>query len=113
MLRRSLGRSALALVVMLGVVAWRNLEMLNSDAIAYLRIASYYAHGQTDLAISGYWGPLLSWLLAALLKVGIKPLIAARLAMAVSAAIFWLGCLAVFRSFQLPPRMSALGSWLA
>src|SRR5439155_13168860 len=44
---------------------------------------------------------------------GIKPLITARVVMAVSSVIFWLGCRAVFRSFRLPSAMCALGSWLA
>jgi hypothetical protein len=101
------------LVVMLPVVAWRNLEMLNPDAVAYLRIASYYVHGRTDLAISGYWGPLLSWGLAPLIAVGMEPLIAARIVMAISAIIFWLGCVAVYRIFPLPKAPRALGAWLA
>src|SRR5713226_3943071 len=110
---KSVTGAGIFLLLMLPLVAWRNLEMLNPDAVAYLRIASYYANTQTDLAISGYWGPLLSWLLAPLLKLGIEPLIAARTVMAVSAVIFWLGCMAVFRSFPLRPGIHALGTWLA
>ena len=110
---KSVTGAGIFLLIMLPLVAWRNLEMLNPDAVAYLRIASYYANGQTDLAISGYWGPLLSWLLAPLLKLGMEPLIAARSAMAVSAVIFWLGCMAVFRSFPVRPTIHVLGAWLA
>src|SRR5512141_3166048 len=61
-------------VTLLCLAGWQNDHMLNPDGIAYLRIASYYAHGQTDLMISGYWGPLISWLMAPLLALGVPPL---------------------------------------
>src|SRR5262245_8212119 len=109
---KSVAWAGVFLLVALTLVAWRNVEMLNPDAVAYLRLASYYAHGQFDLAITGYWGPLLSWLLAPLLKFGMQPLTAARLVMAVSAVIFWLTCLILFRSFKLPVAVHALGAWL-
>ena len=64
--------------VLLAVAAWRNLHQLNPDAIAYMRIAGYYANGQTELAVTGYWGPLLSWLMVPLLKVGAPPLVAGK-----------------------------------
>jgi len=100
------------LVLCLMVAAANNRHMLNTDGIAYLRIASYYAQGQTDLMVSGYWGPLLSWLITPLLKVGMEPLLAARVVMGVSALVFWVGCLAVFRSFGLPPLTQTIGAWL-
>jgi len=36
---------------------------INPDATSYFTIAEKYAHGNIRQAISGYWGPLLSWLL--------------------------------------------------
>ena len=99
--------------VLLGVAAWRNLHQLNPDAIAYLRIAGYYASGQTELALSGYWGPLLSWLMVPLLKLGAAPLVAARLVMAGSGVVFLAGALAVFRTFRLPRVALVSGMWLA
>ncbi len=100
----------LALLVLLG---WHFRHALNTDAVAYIRIASYYADGNTALAVSGYWGPLLSWLIAAFLKLGASELVAARLAMMVSAQVFLWGCVAVFRSFQLPERWCVIGAALA
>ncbi|MEO8429349.1 MAG: hypothetical protein ABI651_19835, partial [Verrucomicrobiota bacterium] len=87
--------------------------MLNTDGVAYLRIASYYAHGQTDLMISGYWGPLISWLMAPLVAMGVPPLATARVVMGLSAVVFWLGCFSVFRSFRIPPWGLIVGAWLA
>lgn len=77
---------------------------LNTDAVAYLRLASYYANGKWDLAISGYWGPLISWLLAPLLKLGVPPLVAARAIMAFSSVLFLWGCLVVYQAFALPVK---------
>lgn len=100
----------LAVLVLLG---WHFRHALNTDAVAYIRIASYYADGNTALAVSGYWGPLLSWLMAGFLKLGAPELIAARLAMMVSAQVFLWGCVAVFQSFQLPWRWCVIGAVLA
>lgn len=100
--------------ILLVVAAWRNLHQLNPDAIAYIRIAGYYATGQTELAVTGYWGPLLSWLMTPLLlafqtqaaEVG---LLAARTAMVLSGGVFLAGTWMVFRSFRLPPMTMLWG----
>jgi len=99
--------------VLLAVAAWRNLHQLNPDAIAYMRIAGYYANGQTELAVTGYWGPLLSWLMVPLLKVGAPPLVAARVVMGVSGVVFLAGAVAVFRVFRLPRVALLTGAWVA
>jgi hypothetical protein len=99
-------------IVLLFLAAAQNQHLLNTDAIAYLRIASYYATGQSQLMVSGYWGPLLSWIMAPLLALDISPLIAARIVMGFSAVVFWFGCLAVFIRFRLPPIGTLLGAWI-
>jgi hypothetical protein len=78
------------------VAAWIFRLALNPDGVAYLQIASHYAQGRTGLAISGHWGPLLSWLMAPLLMASIPPLATARVVMALSAIIFLLGCRRIF-----------------
>src|SRR5262245_47309264 len=77
-----------------------------------MRIASYYAAGRTDLAISGYWGPLLSWLLVPWLKAGVTPVVAARIVMGLSALYFLWACWRVLVRFGLrgPPLSWALWS---
>lgn len=102
-----------AQALFLAVAAWRNLHQLNPDAIAYLRIAGYYAGGQWELAVTGYWGPLLSWLMVPLLKAGSAPLVAARMVMAVSGVVFLCGAVAVFRTFRLPRVALLSGAWMA
>ena len=103
----------LAILALQGLLlAWaavQNSQRLNTDALAYLRLAHYYAEGQTDLMVSGYWGPLLSWLLALPLKLGLPELAAARLLMALGAVVFALGCLALFRALGLERRAVLIG----
>ncbi len=86
---------------------------LNADAVAYLRIAEYYANGQWNLAVSGYWGPMISWLMVPFFKFGVAPLVAARIVMAFSALVFIAGCWCVFRVFQLPGPWKTAGMILA
>ncbi len=102
-----------AQLLLLIVAAWRNADQLNTDAVAYLRLAHYYTTGQIELAVSGYWSPLFVWLLAPLLKLGLAPLVAARIVMALSAVVFFWGCVAVFHAFRLRERAYVLGAWLA
>jgi hypothetical protein len=99
-------------VVALGIVGWVNRHALNPDGIAYLRIASYYADGIVAPAISGYWGPLISWLLVPWLKAGVAPLIAARIVMGLSAVFFLSGCLRIFQAFGLSGRLLGWGVWI-
>lgn len=47
---------------LLFLAAQKNTHTLSADTVAYLRIAQYYSEGRFDLAVSGYWGPLFSWL---------------------------------------------------
>lgn len=95
------------------IAVWRSHEGFNPDAIAYMRLAGYYASGQVDLMVSGYWGPLLSWLMVPLLRGGLAPLVAAWTIMFFSAVFFLLSCMVLFRRLQLPPAGRLLGSGLA
>jgi hypothetical protein len=54
-------------------------HQLNPDAVSYFGIANKYTHGDFRHAINGYWGPLLSWLLALLGLVIKNQIIAAKL----------------------------------
>lgn len=100
-------------IVFLTLAAFQNQDALNTDGIAYLRIAGYYANWQTDLMISGYWGPLMSWLMVPFIKAGLTAMIAARIVMALSGIVFLFGCRAVFRAFDIDRTTQAIGMWLA
>jgi hypothetical protein len=94
------------------IAAWLFHHALNPDAVAYLQIAQHYANGDTSLAISGHWSPLISWLIAIFLKLGLPAITAARWFMVLSAVIFLLGCLRVFRQFKISTPSLVLGMWL-
>ncbi len=102
---------AWVLATLAGTIAvhWWNRDVLNTDAIAYLRLAEHYAGGRFDLAINGYWGPLLSWLMVPALKAGIPPLIAARFAMVFSTLIFVIGSTKMMLVSGLTRRSHLLG----
>ena len=52
---------------------------LNPDGISYISIAQKYADGNFGDAVNGYWGPLLSWLLAPFIYLHRDPQAAAKL----------------------------------
>jgi hypothetical protein len=84
-------------IVLLIWVGWVNQDWISTDAISYIRIAQNYASGQFNLAVSGYWGPMLSWIIVPLLGFMEEPLSAAQMAMGLSAIVYLMGCMAIFR----------------
>jgi len=101
-------------VVLLILVGWQNRDLLShTDGIFYMRIASYYAMGNFDLAISGYWGPLYSWLIVPFLGFVEKPLYAARIVMGLSAVVFLFGCVSILRNLELQPWGVIAGTWIS
>lgn len=75
-----------------------NLTRLNTDAIAYMRVAEYWSTGNLEFAVNGYWGPLLSLLMVPFLWLGIEPLIAGKLTMLISGLVFFHGSQFLTRS---------------
>jgi hypothetical protein len=70
---------------------------LNTDGVAYIRIAHYLRSGDFDLAVSGYWGPMLSWLVAPWLGFSSDAVHAGSVAMALSGVVFFVGSSALLR----------------
>jgi hypothetical protein len=52
---------------------------VNPDGPAYAEVAARWADGSWAAAVNAYWGPLLSWLAAPLLAVGVPEILALRL----------------------------------
>jgi hypothetical protein len=63
-----IAQGVVILVGLLRAIASRNLP-LNSDGLAYLDVARVYLRHDWSLAVNGYWGPLYSWLLAAMMRI--------------------------------------------
>jgi hypothetical protein len=91
---------------------WRLPLAFNPDGVAYVRIASYWAEGKLDLAVNGYWGPMLSWLVAPWLGLFAEPVLAARVAAGVSALLFVVAGIAVLAALELRPAQRALGAFI-
>jgi hypothetical protein len=54
-------------------------DRINPDAIAYIQNARHYAAGRLDLAVNGWFGPLMSWLLVPAAMLGGEPAIWMRI----------------------------------
>lgn len=109
----TIARAAIVQVAGCLAVGWWFRHALNNDAVAYLRLAEYYANGDFSLAVSGYWGPLLSWLLAPLLALDCPPWLAARLVMGLSAIFFFAGCTRFFLILPWDDAWKKVGIWVA
>ena len=86
-------------------VALRWHDQVDPDGLAYMSIAKQTASG--ELAIRGYWSPLISWLTAGLMTVGINDLIAFR-TVTISA-----GALLVLAAYLIGRHLRLSGSSLA
>ncbi|HHT9118147.1 MAG TPA: ArnT family glycosyltransferase [Candidatus Hypogeohydataceae bacterium YC38] len=65
---------------LLGVFLLRYYQyQIDPDGVSYISIAQKYLRGDFGNAISGYWGPLFSWLLIPFLSLGLTPLFAVKL----------------------------------
>jgi hypothetical protein len=99
-------------VIYIGAVSFGavlNIDQMNPDGVSYIRIAQYVLGGRTDLMISGYWSPLISWLMVPWLAVVEQPLQAARAILVLSAAVFLYGAWRVLAMSGLPAGVRTLG----
>lgn len=75
-------------ILLLTVPAYIFRNAINPDGIAYIQVAKHWIAGEPSLAITGYWGPLFSWLLMPLFILEIPDLIACRILMIFSSLVF-------------------------
>jgi hypothetical protein len=54
-------------------------HQINPDAVSYIACAEAYASGNLQVAVNGYWSPLLCWMLVPFIKTGIEPLLAIKI----------------------------------
>ncbi len=95
------------------VAGSQNSHQVNTQGIAYILLAKHYAAGDFGLAVSSYWSPLLSWLLALGLKAGWSDLTVARVVMGLSGALFWLGATLLLFVCRLSALSFLVGVWLS
>ena len=100
------------IILLLGL-GWINQDTMNADGVGYIRTAIYYHTNQSDLMVSGYWGPLIIWLTALLLSVISSPVMAAKVAVAISSIVFLFGCRVIFSQLRLEKDSHLYASWIA
>ncbi len=76
---KSLGAAVFLWIVLGALLLPLFLPLLNADGTSYISIAEKYARGDFRNAINGYWGPLLSWLMAPLIAIGVGSFAAGRI----------------------------------
>jgi hypothetical protein len=83
---------------------------LAPDVISYLSIGKDYAAGRWGEAVNGYWGPLVSWLLAPLLALGMPDTAALKGVAFVGGLAALAGAIALSQRFAMsrPARTIAL-----
>lgn len=86
---------------------------INPDGVAYIQNARHYAAGRFDLAVNGWFGPMLSWLLAPFCRLGVDMILAARLLGVLFGLAFAVGVVALTRRLgggrlSLPAFVTAL-----
>ncbi|NLX13826.1 MAG: glycosyltransferase family 39 protein [Phycisphaerales bacterium] len=82
-------------------------HQLNLDGVAYIRIAQYYTQGNFDLAITGYWAPLISWLLMPWHLASLNPVLGGHIVNAVAGALFMAATWYLGRCLNLRGTMAA------
>ena len=86
-IRTVLGQSLLIYIVLFSILAICQLNFLNADFIAYVTVA-HRAIAQPSQAITAYWSPLFSWAMIPMLIAGVDDLIAGRLVLLISGAVY-------------------------
>jgi hypothetical protein len=69
---------AAAYLAAAGPLAYYARDAINPDGVAYVQTARHWAAGRVDLAVNGWFSPLLSWLLVPAVWLGVEPFAAAR-----------------------------------
>ena len=99
-------------LILLAIAGWQNRQVLSQDGIQYIAASRHYIEGHLDLAVNGYWGPLLSWLMIPIIILTDNSVLAARIVMGFSAVVFLLGSILVLRALQVHPAGVVLGTWI-
>jgi len=76
------------------ILAAANRYVLSPDTVSYLQLGRYWSEGRLADAVSGYWSPLIAWLLVPSFWLEIDPLVGMRIIMFLGAGgLVAAGCL--------------------
>ncbi len=91
-----------------GVLAVRQAWIMDPDQVAVVEVARHYLAGRFELAITGYWGPLSSWLLVPFLAAGIPAEAACRSVLLASGAALLAGSVRLFAASGIGGALASL-----
>lgn len=94
-----LGIAIVGYLILAVLLAANNFDRLNPDAVSYLTIARRYAQG--EWVVRGFWSPLISWLLALPIAMGIDPQLSVNILAIFTGLIFSSLCLPLAERFSL------------
>lgn len=77
---------------------------ITTDTPSYISIARHYAEGRFHDAVNWVWSPLISWLLAPFLRIGMDPISSLHLLGLMTGLAGLIGCRGIFRELGLPER---------
>ena len=94
----------LSYIILASIFGYSHRYYINPDGITFLRLAGYIVDGKFQYSITSHWGPLLSWLMAPLLFLGVDGIATGRILM------FICGFALVFCTWLLTARFNLTGS---
>jgi hypothetical protein len=93
----------LAYGVMAVIIGINNLENMEFDAISYLTIAWRYAEG--NVVVRGIWSPMISWLIAPLIRANINPHVGFFIVGGISGFVWILTTISLAKRYQIGRAM--------
>jgi len=83
-------------------------HQMTTDSLSYISIAQKYARGHFHDAINWVWSPLISWLLAPFVLMGIPPLYAIKIIGLMTGMAGFLACRQISQEFDIPDQIQTI-----
>ncbi len=83
-------------------------HQMTTDSTSYISIAQKYAQGHFHDAINWTWSPLISWLLAPFVLIGIHPLYAIKIIALITGMAGLVACRQISREFDIPDKIQTI-----
>lgn len=104
---------ALLVYLVLGLLLTNYFQYIwNKDEINYISIAEKYARGEFLIAPNALWAPLLSWLLAILIRFGLPSIFAAKLLSLMIGGFTFFAARSLSYTFEISDRIRTLVLYL-
>lgn len=82
--------------------------LMTTDTPSYISVARKYADGCFHDAVNGAWSPLISWLLAPLIRLGADPIFALQFLALMTGIAGLIACRGIFRELGIPEKTQSI-----